>query len=78
MKYKFVGRLFEGQLDIVGYIHAEIDSIENLMLHLGYDQDGNHPENRKLIFIGDLCDRDIDSISVIKLVQRLVINGNAQ
>ena len=30
-----------GEYDIVGDIHGEIDAITNLIYHLGYDKDGN-------------------------------------
>ncbi len=45
---------------------------------LGYDQHGHHPEQRKLIFVGDLCDRGQDSVAVIKRVKQLVDEGYAQ
>lgn len=37
-----------GPLDIVGDIHGEYDALCSLMGHLGYDQQGNHPEGRRL------------------------------
>lgn len=66
-----------GEYDIVGDIHGEIDAITNLIYHLGYDKDGNHPSNRKLIFVGDLVDRGPDSIAVLKLVSNMVNLNNA-
>jgi len=36
--------LFDGSLDIVGDVHGEIEALRSLMQHLGYDDDGNHPE----------------------------------
>jgi len=45
---------------------------------LGYDRNGHHPEQRKLIFVGDLCDRGQDSVAVIKRVKQLVDEGYAQ
>ena len=38
-----------GPLDIVGDIHGEYDALCSLMGHLGYDQQGNHPEGRTLV-----------------------------
>ena len=78
MKNQFVQRIYDTSLDIIGDIHGEINALQNLIQILGYDSDGNHNENRKLIFVGDLCDRGIDSVAVIKLVKHLVDNGNAQ
>lgn len=45
---------------------------------LGYDRKGSHNKSRKLIFVGDLCDRGLDSVAVIKLVKYLIDNDNAQ
>jgi hypothetical protein len=71
-------RLNTGKLDIIGDVHGEYEALCNLIVALGYDMDGNHPEGRKLVFVGDLCDRGPDSPNVIKLVKNLVEKGNAQ
>lgn len=70
--------LFDGPIDIVGDVHGEIDALRSLMKHLGYDQIGSHPENRRLIFVGDLTDRGPDSPAVVDLVSNLVSSGRAQ
>ncbi|MCF9046598.1 metallophosphoesterase [Acinetobacter nectaris] len=75
---KFIAKLFNGPLDIIGDVHGEIDALKNLIHVLGYDEKGNHPEQRKLIFVGDLCDRGIDSIAVIRFVKEMMDLGNAQ
>jgi hypothetical protein len=49
--------LFDGPVDIIGDVHGEIDALRSLMRHLGYKDDGFHPENRRLVFVGDLTDR---------------------
>ena len=72
-----IQKLTAGPVDIVGDIHGEIDSLVALINRLGYDQKGNHPENRKLVFVGDFCDRGPDSPTVINLVEKLVQAGNA-
>ena len=41
----------ETKLDIIGDIHGEITALENLLGHLGYDEKGNHPENRTLVLL---------------------------
>lgn len=74
---KLVQTLPDGPLDIVGDIHGEIEAIKNLLIHLGYGLDGSTPGNRKLVFIGDLCDRGPDSPAVIRLIETLVKSGNA-
>ena len=67
----------EGPLDIVGDIHGEYEALCNLLSHLGYDVDGNHPGGRTLVFVGDFCDRGPDSPAVLNLVARLVQAGRA-
>jgi hypothetical protein len=69
--------LFDGSLDIVGDIHGEIDALQGLLGHLGY-RAGEHPQGRRLVFVGDLCDRGPDSVAVVELVQELVERQLAQ
>lgn len=64
-------------LDIVGDVHGELTALENLIEHLGYRPDGSHPEDRRLVFVGDLCDRGPDSPGVLKRVRSLVQQGSA-
>lgn len=78
MSNLLVRPLFDGSLDIVGDVHGEIDSLRSLMDRLGYDPSGVHPHGRKLVFVGDLCDRGPDSPAVIRLVRDLVDAGLAQ
>jgi len=70
--------MFTGPLDIVGDIHGEIDALAALMKALGYDAEGVHRDGRRLVFVGDLCDRGPDSPAVIERVRGLVANGLAQ
>jgi len=70
--------LFSGPLDIVGDIHGEIEPLQNLLGHLGYDAAGNHPQGRRIIFVGDLTDRGPDSPAVVRLVRELIESGRAQ
>lgn len=78
MNYQFVQKIFDAPLDIIGDIHGEIEALKTLIRNLGYDENGYHPQKRKLIFVGDLCDRGEDSIAVILLVKDLIEKGNAQ
>lgn len=73
-----IAPLFRGPLDIIGDVHGEIDVLDSLLRHLGYDDDGNSADGRRLVFLGDLIDRGPDSPAVIEKVIALVGNGNAQ
>lgn len=70
--------LFAGSLDIVGDVHGEIGALEALLTRLGYDAEGAHPEGRRLVFVGDLCDRGPDSPAVIERVRQLIERERAQ
>lgn len=62
--------------DVIGDIHGCYEEFVNLTTKLGYSWDSGlpvHPENRKLVFLGDLTDRGPESIKVAELVWQLVI-----
>jgi hypothetical protein len=73
-----IRELPEHPLDIVGDIHGELTALTSLLTKLGYDDLGRHPEQRKLVFLGDLVDRGPDSPGVLRAVMRIVQAGNAQ
>ena len=75
---KTIERLFDGPLDIVGDVHGHLDALRNLMRHLDYDEDGSHPDGRRLVFVGDLVDRGPDSPGVVEHVMHMVDAGHAQ
>ena len=75
---KLVQSLLPGPVDVIGDVHGELEGLRALVDVLGYDADGNHPDNRHMVFVGDLCDRGPDSPGVIRWVQRLVEAGRAQ
>jgi hypothetical protein len=66
-----------GPIDIVGDIHGEYQALINLLLNLGYNEHGDHAEDRKLVFVGDYCDRGPDSPKVLMLIERLVRSSKA-
>lgn len=70
--------LFGGPIDIVGDVHGEWVALRSLLSHLGYDQHGEHRGGRRLVFVGDLCDRGPDSPRVFEFVAGLVDRGLAQ
>jgi len=74
---KLVQKLPDVPLDIIGDIHGEIDALKKILSVLGYSPNGSTTGNRKLVFVGDFCDRGPDSPGVIKLVENLVSSGNA-
>jgi len=73
-----IAPLFEGSLDVIGDVHGELDVLRALLDRLGYAANGTHPDGRRLVFVGDLCDRGHDSPGVVELVHRLVKQGDAQ
>lgn len=75
---KLVDQLLDGPLDIVGDVHGEIDALNKLLERLGYDKDGNHPDNRHLVFVGDLTDRGPNSPAVLSKVMQLAECERAQ
>ncbi|WKN41263.1 polynucleotide kinase-phosphatase [Tunicatimonas pelagia] len=79
----------KGPFDIIGDIHGCYDETVELLEKLGYglntvSDDGKnfgievtHPENRQVIFLGDLVDRGPNSPAVLKLVMSMVHSGIA-
>ncbi|MCC6359446.1 MAG: polynucleotide kinase-phosphatase [Phycisphaerales bacterium] len=77
-----------GPFDIIGDVHGCYDELIDLLKLLGYhveSGDGEadvavaapHDPPRKLIFLGDLCDRGPKTPAVLRLVMRLVAEGRA-
>ncbi|KFJ12042.1 calcineurin-like phosphoesterase family protein [Delftia acidovorans] len=66
-----------GPLDIVGDIHGESEALDQLLGHLGYDALGRHPQGRRLVFVGDFCDRGPDSPGVLARVVPMLESGHA-
>ena len=69
-----------GPFDIIGDIHGCYDELCELLTKMGYVVDAenftaNHPENRKVIFLGDLCDRGPKNIEVLRLAMNMVQEG---
>ncbi|MDJ0679951.1 MAG: polynucleotide kinase-phosphatase [Xenococcaceae cyanobacterium MO_167.B52] len=78
-----------GPFDIIGDIHGCYQETIELLQKLGYsiapvENNGvnlglavSHPENRQVIFLGDLVDRGSNSPAVLKLVMSMVRSGIA-
>lgn len=58
-----------GGIDVVGDVHGCKEELDELLAKL-------HPA-RRLVFVGDLCDRGPDTPGVLRLVMRLVREGRA-
>ncbi len=70
--------LLSDRIDIIGDVHGEIDALNSLIEKLGYNLRGEHPDGRRLVFLGDLTDRGPDSPAVVERVRELVEAGKAQ
>lgn len=77
MAYQYRQALPDTPLDIIGDVHGEIEALQSLLHHLGYDEQGRHPQGRKLVFVGDLCDRGPDSPAVLAWFKQAHDAGNA-
>jgi protein phosphatase len=70
-----------GPFDIIGDVHGCYDELVMLLEKLGYVWDEGegmrHPEGRKAVFLGDLCDRGSGNVKVLKLVMEMTGAGNA-
>lgn len=75
---KLLTNIIYDRVDIIGDIHGELDALKKLVEYLGYDTNGNHPNERKLIFIGDLVDRGPYSYGVVMFVKNIVERQNGQ
>lgn len=81
---------FQGPFDVIGDVHGCFKELQALILQLDYQiqfEKGHwsisHPQNRKLVFVGDLADRGPDSVDVLAFVMdikaqsmALVTKGN--
>jgi protein phosphatase len=76
-----------GPFDIIGDVHGCFDEVQELLKQLGYQltrQEGEtprfyvqHPQGRKVIFLGDLVDRGPNSVGVLHLAMDMVASGIA-
>ena len=70
-----------GPFDVIGDIHGCYDELMMLLEKLGYTKDADagmiHPDGRKAVFLGDLCDRGPKNVEVLNLVMKVVGAGSA-
>ena len=65
--------------DIIGDIHGYAQTLESMLIKLGYDKRNGfyaHPQ-RKVIFVGDFVDRGPHICETLVLVKSMVDNGSA-
>jgi protein phosphatase len=74
-------RSLTGPFDIIGDVHGCYDELVDLLGKLGYAPDDQkvwrHPENRTLVFVGDLVDRGPKVVEAASLVMECCAAGTA-
>lgn len=71
----------KGPFDIIGDVHGCYDELCALLTKLGYQVDTTartafHPDGRKAVFVGDLCDRGPKNMDVLHLVMNMTEAGH--
>ncbi|AZS42766.1 Bis(5'-nucleosyl)-tetraphosphatase PrpE [asymmetrical] [Microbacterium oleivorans] len=75
-----------GPFDVIGDVHGCRSELEALLGRLGYELerdeqgraiDARHPEQRRVVFLGDLIDRGPDVVGVLRLAMGMVASGSA-
>ena len=68
-------------VDLVGDVHGCLDELRALLRRMDYAEgdDGawRHPGGRRLVFVGDLCNRGPDTLGVLDLVAASIRAGSA-
>lgn len=68
-----------GPFDIIGDVHGCSTELYELLSKLGWELEPElrHPQDRKLVFVGDLVDRGPDSVGVLRFAMKSVAEGKA-
>jgi hypothetical protein len=69
------------KIDFIGDIHGHAVELEALLIDLGYNKlNGfySHPENRKVVFVGDFIDRGLQIRETLQIVKGMCDNGTAE
>ncbi|WP_026065107.1 bis(5'-nucleosyl)-tetraphosphatase PrpE [Amphibacillus jilinensis] len=67
------------KIDVIGDVHGCYKELNHLIDKLGYMLENGtytHPQQRRLVFLGDITDRGPDSLKTIELVYKLVHQDN--
>ncbi len=59
--------------DIIGDVHGCRNELISLVYRLGYQPDGSHPADRRLIFLGDLVNRGYANVQTAEWVTQGVL-----
>lgn len=66
-------------VDVIGDTHGLYDDMVHLLGELGYFIENgflSHPDNRKVLFLGDWTDRGFDSVKCFDLIYNSVVQNN--
>ena len=65
--------------DIIGDVHGYASVLKKLLLQIGYikTENGYSHSSRKAIFVGDFVNRGPEIRKTIRIVRKMVENGNA-
>ncbi len=66
--------------DIIGDIHGCVNTLQALLLSLGYEKlkgGWQHADGRKVVFVGDFVDRAVYQRETVELAKTMVESGNA-
>ncbi|MGI6202122.1 MAG: metallophosphoesterase [Eubacteriales bacterium] len=69
-----------GPFDIIGDVHGCAGELFELLEKLGYTIEKGtyaHPDGRRVVFLGDLCDRGPRNVDVLRAVMAMVDGGSA-
>ena len=67
-------------IDFIGDVHGHAYKLIVLLNKLGYTYNGEsyfHPDNRKVLFVGDYIDRGPNIKETLDIVKKMVASGNA-
>ncbi len=66
--------------DVIGDLHGHASELVLLLEKLGYKQENGvfqHPEGRKVLFLGDYIDRGPEIVETLRIVRSMTENGHA-
>lgn len=79
-------REHHGPFDVIGDVHGCLDELLALLVRLGYNLhtdesgavvDADHPDGRRVVFVGDLVDRGPSTVGVLRLALGMTASGHA-